>query len=118
MLPQEVIKAVPGGLQQLIEVQLGRLGEEAQQVLEEARVAGAEFAAASVVTGIRERDLETSGRDLRGISTTGGSSLRSAGSRSGRMGMLSGRYGFRHALYQQVLYQRVAEVRRVPWHRG
>ena len=53
VLPQEAIQAVPGGLQQLIEVQLGRLGEEAQQVLEVASVAGAEFAVASVAAGLQ-----------------------------------------------------------------
>jgi DNA-binding winged helix-turn-helix (wHTH) protein/predicted ATPase len=44
--------AVPAGLQQLIELQLGQLDAEAQQVLEVASVAGAEFAEASVAAGL------------------------------------------------------------------
>ena len=44
--------AVPPGLQQLIELQLGQLGAEEQQVLEVASVAGAEFAVASVAAGL------------------------------------------------------------------
>ena len=32
-------------------------------------------------------------------------------------GTVSGRYGFRHALYQQVLYQQIAEARRIRLHR-
>jgi predicted ATPase len=43
--------AVPAGLQQLIELQLGQLDAEAQQVLEVASVVGAEFAEASVAAG-------------------------------------------------------------------
>jgi predicted ATPase len=113
-LTQAVTQAVPDGLQQLIEVQLGHLGAEAQQVLEVASVAGAEFIAASVAAGsqlepgVNEEICEGLARREQFIEERGVVEWPD--------GTVSGCYGFRHALYQQVLYQRVAEARRVRLH--
>lgn len=113
LLP-EVTQKIPHELQQLIEVQLERLGDEAQQVLEVASVTGAEFATASVAAGLRRTvdEVELICEEL----ARNGQFIEERGLMEWPDGTLSGGYGFRHALYQQVLYRRIAEARRVRLH--
>ena len=115
VLTQEVTKTIPGGLQQLIELQLGRLEAEARQVLEVASVAGAEFTTASVAAGLQE-GLEAIEAVCEGLARRE-QFIEERGLATWPDGALSGRYGFRHALYQQVLYQQIAEARRIRLHR-
>ena len=115
VLTQEVTKTIPGGLQQLIEMQLGRLEAEARQVLEVASVAGAEFTTASVAAGLQE-GLEAIEAVCEGLARRE-QFIEERGLATWPDGTLSGRYGFRHALYQQVLYQQIAEARRIRVHR-
>jgi DNA-binding winged helix-turn-helix (wHTH) protein/tetratricopeptide (TPR) repeat protein len=105
---------LPPQLRQLIASQLERLTAEEQQVLEAGSVAGAEFSVASVAAGVQhppeviETICEGLARrcqfvDDRGVETWPD-------------GTASGRYGFRHALYQEVLYKRIGTGRRVRLH--
>jgi DNA-binding winged helix-turn-helix (wHTH) protein/predicted ATPase len=108
-------QAVPQGLQDLLEAQLGRLTATEQQVLEGGSVAGAEFVVASVAAGLPlapdtvEAVCERLARQ--------GQVLDDRGLVEWPDGTVSGRYGFRHALYQEVLYQRLGAGRRARLHR-
>src|SRR5262249_5635362 len=113
--PATVEAAAPVALQRLIDLQLGRLGAEVQQLLEVASVVGAGFAEASGAAGLSI--------PLDAITT-----MCEALARQGQFivdlglvewpdGTVSGRYGFRHALYQEVLYRRIGSRRRVQYHR-
>jgi tetratricopeptide (TPR) repeat protein len=97
--------AVPPRLRDLLEAQLGRLGTTEQQVLEGGSVAGAEFAAASVATGLQTTPeaVEAVGEGL----ARQGQFLEDRGLVEWPAGTVSGRYGWRQALYQEVVYQRL-----------
>lgn len=100
---------VPHGLRELIEVQLGRLTDAERQVLEVASVAGAEFAVASVSAGCRMpvEDAETCCEGL----ARHGQFIEARGLATWPDGTVSGRYGFRHTLYRDVLYARLSTRR-------
>jgi predicted ATPase len=108
--------AVPAGLKQLIELQLGQLSAEAQQVLEVASVVGAEFAEASVAAGL-PLPLDAIAALCEELAQRG-QFLEDRGLAEWPDGTVSGRYGFRHALYQEVLYGRIGSGRRVRCHRA
>lgn len=107
--------SIPDTLRQLIEKQIGGLSEAEQEVLEVASVAGTEFPVAVVAMALkREIDaIEDVCEDI----TWQGHFLEEKGIAEWPDGTVSGRYGFRHALYQNVLYERIAEARRVRLHR-
>jgi len=106
---------VPQGLQDLLEAQLGRLTATEQQVLEGGSVAGAEFVVASVAAGVPMAPdaVETVCERL----ARQGQFLEDRGLVEWPDGTVSGRYGFRHALYQEVLYQRLGAGHRARVHR-
>jgi DNA-binding winged helix-turn-helix (wHTH) protein/predicted ATPase/type II secretory pathway predicted ATPase ExeA len=115
-VPLEKVAAdVPDSLRQLIERQLDRLSPEEQRVLEVASVAGLEFSVIAVAAGLVEpRDraeewCEALARRGRFLAGRGAEPLRD--------GTAAGRYGFRHALYQKVLYDRLGAARRLQLHR-
>ena len=108
-------QVVPQGLQDLLEAHLGRLTATEQQVLEVGSVAGAEFVVASVAAGVQmapdavEAVCERLARQ--------GQFLEDRGLVEWPDGTVSGRYGFRHALYQEVVYQRLGAGHRARLHR-
>ena len=106
---------VPGNLRQLIEKQLETLELATQRLLEVASVEGAEFSAAAVAAGLKQdiEAVEERCEELVGQRHF----LEERGMAEWPDGTLSGIYGFQHALYQNVLYDRVAEARRVRLHR-
>ncbi len=106
---------IPDNVRQLVERQLERLSEEAQGVLEVASVAGSEFAVVAVAAGLRHEAeaVEEICEDL----AWQGHSVSEVGLAEWPDGTMSGKYAFRHDLYQNVLYERIAEVRRVRLHR-
>ena len=101
---------VPDSVRQLIEGQLDRLSPTAQRVLETASVAGVEFSAAVVAAGLRQA-VEHVDEACAALARRG-SWLRAVGDEGWPDGTVAGRYRFGHALYQQVLYGRVAAARR------
>jgi hypothetical protein len=107
---------VPAGLQSLIELQLGRLNPETQQVLEVASAVGMEFAMASVAAGLAPHveAIEELCEEL----ARRGQFIADLGLAEWPDGTVSGRYGFRHALYREVLYRRIDSGRRVRLHRA
>jgi predicted ATPase len=111
----EVDSEVPESLQQLIVQQFVRLREEAQRVLEMASVAGMEFPVAAVSAALHQEPEEVEA--VCEALAREGHWLHESGVVEWPDGTVSGRYGFRHALYQQVVYQRIAAARRVRGHR-
>ena len=107
--------AVPEGLRPMIERQLEALPSEVQNVLESAAVAGAEFSVAAVAAAL-EADPEDVDERCEALAWQG-QLLRSTGMEEWPDGTLAGRYRFVHALYQNVLYDRIAEPRRIRLHR-
>jgi DNA-binding winged helix-turn-helix (wHTH) protein/predicted ATPase len=106
---------VPDSIKQMIEKQLDHLGTNEQRILEAASVAGAEFSVDAVAIGlsgdraiVEERCSELA-RRRQFIQDRGVDVLAN--------GEAVSRYGFIHALYQNVLYERVSASRRVQLHR-
>ena len=99
-------QALPPALRELIAAQLERLSAEEQQVLKVASVAGPEFAVASVAAGLQRADdtIEAVCERL----ARRGLFLEERELATWPDGTVSGRYGFRHGLYQDVLYQGLA----------
>ena len=110
-----VTQTLPESLRQLIEHQLGRLEESMQGMLEVASVMGMEFAAAAVAAGF-DQDIEAIETQC-AILARQGQFVESRGLSSWPDGTFSERYGFIHALYQEVLYNRVSASRRARMHR-
>jgi predicted ATPase len=105
---------VPDNLQQMIDRQLDRLSAEEQQVLEAASVAGVEFLAAAVAAGLAQETEYVD--DWCTSLARRGQFLRASGEQTWPDGTVSGGYRFVHALYQQMLYQRLSAAQRVRLH--
>jgi predicted ATPase len=106
---------VPESIQQMIEKQLDRLSPEEQRVLEVASVAGAGFSAAAVAAGTKMTtgDVETCCTGLVRCELF----LRTGGVSEWPDGTVATRYHFLHALYQEVLYERVPVGQRISLHK-
>ncbi len=105
--------ATPENLRQLIERQLERLGEDERRVVEVASVAGAEFSAA--VFAVEGLDRQRSEERCEQLARRG-QLLQARGEVVWPDGTVAGRYGFLHALYQNVLYEQLSPGRRVRLH--
>jgi DNA-binding winged helix-turn-helix (wHTH) protein len=103
--------SVPDSLQQMIDMQLDRLSAEEQRVLEAVSGAGVEFSAATAAAGLAQ-ELEPVDDWCTSL-VRRGQLLQTSGERTWPDGTVAGCYGFVHALYQQVLYQRVSAAQRV-----
>jgi predicted ATPase/DNA-binding winged helix-turn-helix (wHTH) protein len=112
---EKIEVGVPDSIRQMIEKQLDHLGTNEQRILEAASVAGAEFSVDAVAIGsgqdralVEERCSELA-RRRQFIQDCGVDVLPN--------GEAVSRYSFIHALYQNVLYDRVSASRRVQLHR-
>jgi DNA-binding winged helix-turn-helix (wHTH) protein/tetratricopeptide (TPR) repeat protein len=107
--------AIPDELRAVIEPRLERLASEELRVLEAASVAGVEFSAHAVARvappGSPLGDVERVER-LCDALVQRQDILRAAGEGAWPDGTASARYAFRHALYQQVTYQRLSSSSR------
>jgi predicted ATPase len=117
-LRQELVELageVPDNLRQIIQKQLDRLSPEEQHVLAVGSVAGVEFSAAAVAAGLGQEvvHIEECCESL----ARRGQFLQSRGEQSWPDGTVAGKYGFAHAVYQEVVYTRVPAARRVQLHR-
>ena len=105
---------IPTSIRHLIEQQLETLSDEDYRLLELASVAGAQFSAAALAV-----DCETTAEkvDARlGNLARNGYFIRPQGAVSWPNGATSGAYGFMHALYQEILYDRLPVSRRLSCH--
>ncbi len=105
---------VPESLRQWIAQQVERLSEGEQRLLEVASVVGQDFAVAAVAAGLAQpmEAVDTACAEL----TRNGRFIGAAGVQEWPDGTLGGRYTFRHALYRDVLYERVSDTRRILLH--
>ncbi len=105
----------PRTIQQMIEHNLERLTREEQSVLEAASVAGAEFSAAAIAAALEQpiSEVETCcvrlARQQQFIDSSGASEWPD--------GTIASRFHFHHALYGDVLYERLPAGHGVQLHR-
>jgi predicted ATPase len=112
---EKVEVGVPDSIKHMIEKQVDHLDAEEQRTLEVASVAGTEFSTVVVAAGLGkdpmtvEAQCDQLARQHQFIQDCGVQELPS--------GEAVSRYGFIHALYQNVLYERVSVSRRIQLHR-
>jgi predicted ATPase len=106
---------VPESLRQMIEQQLDGLSDADRRVLEAASVAGLMCSAATVAAGV-EGTLEAVEEQCASLARHG-QFLEADGVEEWPDGTVAGRYRFRHALCQEVVYERLTAPRRIRLHR-
>jgi predicted ATPase/DNA-binding winged helix-turn-helix (wHTH) protein len=106
--------AIPEDVRRMIGHQLDRARPDDRRLLEAASAAGLEFSAATVAAA-GEICLEAAERACAAMAERG-SFLTALGGETWPDGTVAGRYGFRHALHQQVVYERTPAARRVHLH--
>jgi len=106
---EDVAVEIPESLRHIIAQQLERLGPEVQQVLEAASVVGVKFGAGAVAAGLEEEVTLIEKQCDRLVQQQ---FLRPEEIQEWSDGTVTAYYSFRHALYQQVVYQRLAVARR------
>jgi predicted ATPase len=111
---EELGTGAPQNLRQMIEQQVARLTPAVQRMVEAASVAGEEFSAATVaagteeaVVGVEEQCEELVLRDYL---------LQARGTEEWPDGTVATRYGFVHALYREVAYEKIPAARRAQCH--
>jgi predicted ATPase/DNA-binding winged helix-turn-helix (wHTH) protein len=107
--------AVPSTIRNLIIQQLEMLPADDQEVLETASVAGAMFQVSLVAKMLRKTDEAVERRCQK--MARGEQFLCYFGIRRTPSGLTTPLYGFLHAVYQSVVYDRVAHTRRTRLHR-
>jgi DNA-binding winged helix-turn-helix (wHTH) protein/tetratricopeptide (TPR) repeat protein len=105
---------IPAHLRALIELQLAHCSPEDQTLLAAASVAGVEFTAAAVAAGLERADEEIEARCM--VLAQQGQLLQARGQMEWPDGTVTAGYGFRHALYQEVVYQQIPASRQSRWH--
>ena len=105
---------MPENLRQMITQQIERLKPEQQCILESASVVGAEFSAVSVASGV-EADPNTIEEECERLARQG-LFVQARGMGEWPDGTVTEHYRFMHALYQEVLYERVTASRRIRLH--
>ena len=106
---------VPDSIKQMIEKQLDHLDPLQRRTLEAASVAGVKFSTFGVVAALKEdrTSIEAGCEEL----ARQHQFIQEAGVRVLPSGEAITRYRFIHALYQNVLYERSAQSRRMQFHR-
>lgn len=110
----EIAVGVPDNLRQLIEQQLEHLDAETQALLETASVAGVRFTAATVAAGM-EADVDVIETQC-DVLVRRELFVRARGTEVWPDGTTVTHFEFRHALYQEVLFQRLSVTRRMRLH--
>ncbi|MGH8566050.1 MAG: AAA family ATPase [Gammaproteobacteria bacterium] len=112
---EKIELGVPYSIKQMIEKQIGYLSREGQRMLEAASVSGVEFSTPTVAAGLGEDAavVEAQCEEL----ARRHQFIRDGGFLPLPNGEVAARYGFIHALYQNVLYERVSAAKRVHLHR-
>ncbi|MBM4259318.1 MAG: hypothetical protein FJ147_25890 [Deltaproteobacteria bacterium] len=105
---------VPENLRQLIIHLSEQLSSEEQEVLTAASVAGIEFSAATVAAGLAQNEGAVEQRCA--TLALRGHFLQAVGTAEWPDGTFVARYRFIHALYQNVLYERVPQGQRAAMH--
>ena len=112
---EEVEVGVPDSIKQMIENQLDHLDVDEQRILRAASVAGTEFSTEAVAAGL-EQDRAAVERGCSEL-VRRHQFLNDRGVEILPNGDAVGRYGFIHAVYQNLLYERVPASTRMQMHR-
>ncbi len=107
--------AIPDDIRRMIGHQLDRVSADDRRLLEAAAAGGVEFSAA-VVAAAEQIDLEAAERAC-AIMAERGSFLTLLGDETWPDGTVAGRYRFRHALHQEIVYERTPAGGRAQLHR-
>jgi predicted ATPase len=110
-----VASGVPDSLHHFMEQQLERLDPVDQALLETASVAGMVFSAATVAVGMEAAVLKV--EQWCGALARQQQFVQACGTAAWPDGTLAAQYGFRHAFYHEVCYERVPVARRAQLHR-
>ena len=112
---EAVTVGVPASVRQFVEQQFEQLPAAERTLLEAASVAGVEFTAAAVAAGLEQvaEAVETECDAL----TRRGQFIQAGETADWPDGTVTACYRFLHALYREVVYDRVPASRRVRWHR-
>jgi len=112
---ESVEVGVPDSIRQMIEKQVDYLEAEQQRTLEAASVAGAEFSMLAVMAGLGEDRASVEARcdEL----ARHHQFIHDCGVQELPNGDAATRYGFIHALYRNLLYERMSVSRRIQLHR-
>jgi len=108
--------STPTTLMRLIERQFEALGKDEQRLLEAASVRGMSFSAAVVAAALGE-PLDTVEMSCERL-VKREQFLKREGTSHWPDGTIASRYGFIHALYQNVIYQRVGDSRKAKLHQS
>lgn len=108
------LRAVPQQLQQYIVKQFEQLPESEQKLLKVASVCGESFSMAAVAVGLREDVENVDDRCMRLVHL--GSLIRQGQTVHWPDGTASASFQFQHALYRQVIYERLGQVCRARLH--
>ncbi len=113
LAPEEAIsqEGMPRDLRDMITRQIDHLSAEEQKLLEAASAAGVEFSAALVAGAMNRNTLEVE-QTFEALARKG-HALTAAGVAEWPDGTVAGCYSFQHALYQEILYQRLTPGQRV-----
>jgi tetratricopeptide (TPR) repeat protein len=111
---EAITATVPATLRALTEVQLARLSPADQTLLEAASIAGVECAAAAVAAALGRAEAVVEARCA--SLAQQGQFLQARGRAEWPDGTVTACYGFRHAVYQEVLYERIPAGRQTRWH--
>ena len=111
---ETITALVPATLRALIELQLVHCSSEDQQLLAAASVAGVEFAVAAVAAGLAHADEAVEARCAALVQQ--GQFLQARDAAVWPDGTVTACYGFRHALYQDVVYQQLPAGLQTQWH--
>lgn len=112
---EKVDVGVPDSIKQMIEKQIDSLDPESQRTLEVASLVGAEFSTLALVAGLGDEQAEVEARCDRLARQR--HFIQDCGIHFLPNGAAVGRYGFIHALYQNVLHDRVSPSRSAQLHR-
>lgn len=111
---EELAVGIPESIRHLVTRQRERLRQEEQQILEAASVAGLEFSVAAVAAAL-ETDVVVVGDRCAQLAERQ-QFLRPAGIAEWPDGTVATRYGFLHALYQQLWHEQAPIEKRQRWH--
>jgi predicted ATPase len=111
---EQLMTEVPESIRHLVARQRERLPREERQMLEAASVAGMEFSVAAVGAAL-ERGVIVIGEHCARLAERQ-QFLRPAGIAEWPDGTVAARYGFIHALYQQLWHERVRIEQPQQWH--
>ena len=101
---------IPGSIQHMVEVELGRLDSRECTMLEAASLAGVDFSA-QLVAAATDSDLEEVEEVCDALARRG-RLIRTTGETGWPDGSMGARYGFLQTVYREVLQQRVSPARR------